>query len=159
MCFPSWTLLPPPSPYHPSGSSQFISNIAYCIRLQGICTTVSWVKERFRFLFSFIHFQVFQWLPCCWAFFFFLITHLFAKFLYKVTLFWSKKILNGILKNPSLLFLLLPSALLISHHSGLTPTLMYFSKLICWCWLINWVPWFQQNYGFLSSYSFTYDYW
>ena len=25
MCSPSWTLLPPPSPYHPSGSSQCIS--------------------------------------------------------------------------------------------------------------------------------------
>ena len=25
MCFPSWTLLPPPSPYHPSGSSQCTS--------------------------------------------------------------------------------------------------------------------------------------
>ena len=25
MCFPSWTLLPPPSPYHPSGSSQYTS--------------------------------------------------------------------------------------------------------------------------------------
>ena len=25
MCFPSWTLLHPPSPYHPSGSSQCIS--------------------------------------------------------------------------------------------------------------------------------------
>ena len=25
MCSPSWTLLPPPSPYHPSGSSQFTS--------------------------------------------------------------------------------------------------------------------------------------
>ena len=24
-CFPSWTPLPPPSPYHPSGSSQFTS--------------------------------------------------------------------------------------------------------------------------------------
>ena len=25
MCFPSWTLLPPPSPFHPSGSSQCTS--------------------------------------------------------------------------------------------------------------------------------------
>ena len=25
MCFPSWTLIPPPSPYHPSGSSQCTS--------------------------------------------------------------------------------------------------------------------------------------
>ena len=25
MCSPSWTLLPPPSPYHPSGSSQCTS--------------------------------------------------------------------------------------------------------------------------------------
>ena len=25
MCFPSWTVLPPPSPYHPSGSSQCTS--------------------------------------------------------------------------------------------------------------------------------------
>ena len=25
MCYPSWTLLPPPSPYHPSGSSQCTS--------------------------------------------------------------------------------------------------------------------------------------
>ena len=25
MCFPSWTLLSPPSPYHPSGSSQYTS--------------------------------------------------------------------------------------------------------------------------------------
>ena len=25
MCSPSWILLPPPSPYHPSGSSQYIS--------------------------------------------------------------------------------------------------------------------------------------
>ena len=25
MCFPSWTLLPPPSPYHPTGSSQCTS--------------------------------------------------------------------------------------------------------------------------------------
>ena len=25
MCSPSWTLLPPPSPYHPSGSSWFFS--------------------------------------------------------------------------------------------------------------------------------------
>ena len=25
MCSPSWTLLPPPSPYHPSGSSQYTS--------------------------------------------------------------------------------------------------------------------------------------
>ena len=25
MCFPSWTFLPPPSPYHPSGPSQCIS--------------------------------------------------------------------------------------------------------------------------------------
>ena len=25
MCSPSWTLLPPPSPYHPSGSSQWTS--------------------------------------------------------------------------------------------------------------------------------------
>ena len=26
MCSPSWTLLPPPSPYHPSGSSQCTSS-------------------------------------------------------------------------------------------------------------------------------------
>ena len=27
MCSPSWTLLPPPSPYHPSGSSQCTRNL------------------------------------------------------------------------------------------------------------------------------------
>jgi len=32
MCSPSWTLLPPPSPYHPSGLSQcFIHDISYMI--------------------------------------------------------------------------------------------------------------------------------
>ena len=34
MCSPSWTLLPPPSPYHPSGSSQCTSpkNPVSCIK-------------------------------------------------------------------------------------------------------------------------------
>lgn len=131
--------------------SACISNIAYCIIPQGLCTTVSWVKERFSFLFSFIHFQVFQWLPCCWAF--------FLKFLYKVTLFWVKK--NSMEFWRIHLYYFYSYCLPFSFHVilGLSRALMYFSKLICWCWLINWLPWFQQNYGFVSSYSFTYDYW
>ena len=31
MCSPSWTLLPPPSPYHPSGSSQCTSSYQFSI--------------------------------------------------------------------------------------------------------------------------------
>ena len=37
MCSPSWTLLPPPSPYHPSGSSQCTSPLAVfvaCLLIQ-----------------------------------------------------------------------------------------------------------------------------
>ena len=33
MCSPSWTLLPPPSPYHPSGSSQWFQFSNYFPRM------------------------------------------------------------------------------------------------------------------------------
>ena len=47
MCSPSWTLLPPPSPYHPSGSSQCISpkHPVSCIK-PGLVT---------RFIYDIIH--------------------------------------------------------------------------------------------------------
>ena len=47
MCFPSWTLLPPPSPYHPSGSSQCTSpkHPVSCIE-PGLAT---------RFIYDIIH--------------------------------------------------------------------------------------------------------
>ena len=47
MCSPSWTLLPPPSPYHPSGSSQCTSpkHPVSCIEL-GLAT---------RFLHDILH--------------------------------------------------------------------------------------------------------
>ena len=50
MCSPSWTLLPPPSPYHPSGSSQCTSpkHLVSCIEL-GLAT---------RFKYDIIHVSV-----------------------------------------------------------------------------------------------------
>ena len=47
MCSPSWTLLPPPSPYHPSGSSQCTSpkHPVSCIE-SGLAT---------RFIYDIIH--------------------------------------------------------------------------------------------------------
>ena len=47
MCSPSWTLLPPPSPYHPSGSSQCTSpkHLVSCIK-PGLAT---------RFIYDIIH--------------------------------------------------------------------------------------------------------
>ena len=47
MCSPSWTLLPPPSPYHPSGSSQCTSpkHPVSCIK-PGLAT---------RFIYDIIH--------------------------------------------------------------------------------------------------------
>ena len=43
MCSPSWTLLPPPSPYHPSGSSQCTSpkHPVSCIE-PGLASPISW---------------------------------------------------------------------------------------------------------------------
>ena len=43
MCSPSWTLLPPPSPYHPSGSSQCTSpkHPVSCIDNQSILKEIS----------------------------------------------------------------------------------------------------------------------
>ena len=43
MCSPSWALLPPPSPYHPSGSSQCTSpkHPVSCIE-PGLCTLYSY---------------------------------------------------------------------------------------------------------------------
>ena len=55
MCSPSWTLLPPPSPYHPSGSSQCTSlkHPVSCIepfilikRYQG--NMVFWVRQYYK---------------------------------------------------------------------------------------------------------------
>ena len=44
MCSPSWTLLPPPSPYHPSGSSQCTSpkHPVLCSFLFTFRATYSW---------------------------------------------------------------------------------------------------------------------
>ena len=52
MCSPSWTLLPPPSPYHPSGSSQCTSpqHPVSCIE-PGVAT---------RFIHDIIHVSIIQ---------------------------------------------------------------------------------------------------
>ena len=41
MCSPSWTLLPPPSPFHPSGSSQCFFKSEFCNKELMIWVTVS----------------------------------------------------------------------------------------------------------------------
>ena len=46
MCSPSWTLLPPPSPYHPSGSSQCTSP------KHPLSWTFYWVDQNISILFS-----------------------------------------------------------------------------------------------------------
>ena len=55
MCSPSWTLLPPPSPYHPSGSSQCTSpkHPVSCIE-PGLAT---------RFIYDIIHVSIFLAIP------------------------------------------------------------------------------------------------
>ena len=52
MCSPSWTLLPPPSPYHPSGSSQCISpkHPVSCIK-SGLATCFIHVSMPFSQIF------------------------------------------------------------------------------------------------------------
>ena len=50
MCSPPWTLLPPPSPYHPSGSSQCTSP-KHPLKTQLIKHFIQWLKY---------HFQLFQ---------------------------------------------------------------------------------------------------
>ena len=44
MCFPSWTLFPPPSPYHPSGSSQMLE-VDYFTILYWFCHTPTWIHH------------------------------------------------------------------------------------------------------------------
>ena len=131
--------------------SACISNIAYCIIPRAFAQQLAeWRKDLVSYFHSFI-FKSFNDYHAVELF--------FLKFLYKVTLFWVKK--NSMEFWRIHLYYFYSYCLPFSFHVilGLSRALMYFSKLICWCWLINWLPWFQQNYGFVSSYSFTYDYW
>ena len=62
MCSPSWTLLPPPSPYHPSGSSQFTSpkHPASCIEPGPfMCNLSSTNSKHILFIFYFFNLILF----------------------------------------------------------------------------------------------------
>ena len=66
MCSPSWTLLLPPSPYHPSGSSQCTSpkHPVLCIE-PGLAT---WFDLIFFVLWIVEHFDLQHWSECEWSF-------------------------------------------------------------------------------------------
>ena len=66
MCSPSWTLLLPPSPYHPSGSSQCTSpkHPVLCIE-PGLAT---WFDLIFFVLWIVEHFDLQHWFECEWSF-------------------------------------------------------------------------------------------
>ena len=61
MCSPSWTLLPPPSPYHPSGSSQCTSpkHPVSCIEPGLVSSICPWHPCFFLILFQ-IHISLFR---------------------------------------------------------------------------------------------------
>ena len=75
-CSPSWTLLPPPSPYHPSGSSQCTSpkHPVSCIK-PGLAT---------HFIYDIIHVSIFDVLFLMWNFEQFFWCFLFILFCFKI---------------------------------------------------------------------------
>ena len=92
MCSPSWTLLPPPSPYHLSGLSQCTSpkHPVSCIE-PGLAT---------RFIHDILHVsmpfsQIFSWINCCFSYckwqnqtiYPLVFPTLFIKFVFKCSLF------------------------------------------------------------------------
>ena len=50
MCYPSWTLLPPPSPYHPSGSSQCTSPKHPVLRMDYLYKHRKWTNPVLIFI-------------------------------------------------------------------------------------------------------------
>ena len=143
MCSPSWTLLPPPFPYHPSGSSQCTSpkHLVSCIE-PGLAT---------RFIYDIIHISVA--LEC--DFHFSLSVSLLLNMLSRLVITFlprSKSLLISWLQSPSAV-ILEPRKIKSDTVSTVSPSICHQvmgpDAMILVFWMLNFKPTFP-----LSSFTF-----